>query len=258
MLTDTMNELEDELASEKSDSIFIKRILSLHDGLPLLDNLASLSFPSNKQFSNADNSSSASKTEKKQLKSGRKRQHPLLEGVKIHDKKTHDNILRRIHVHYISFIINVINELLNYFGFTVTFIDIDYNVKKELNKKKFSLLKNSNIGQILCQKVSPKFRKQSKQNLYKNNYTFHKVKSNKYVNFFLSQNYITLFKDVYLKDKRDINLDDLNFHFSENVKTYANFLSQLEKYEDKEEYEMKINEVIHKYYFKKFFEVEKI
>ena len=55
----------------------------------------------------------------------------------------------------------------------------------------------------------------------------------------------------------DINLADLNFHFSENVKTYANFLSELEKYEDKDEYEMKINEVIHKYYFKKFYEVEK-
>ena len=252
MLTDTMNELEDELASEKSDSIFIKRILSLHDGLPLLDNLASLSFPSNKQFSNADNSSSASKTEKKQLKSGRKRQHPLLEGVKIHDKKTHDNILRKIHVHYISFIINVINELLNYFGFTVTFIDIDYNVKKELNKKKFSLLKNSNIGQILCQKVSPKFRKQSKQNLYKNNYTFHKVKSNKYVNFFLSQNYITLFKDVYLKDKRYINEYGLIFPLSEKVKTYKDLFSKKKEKDEINEYKKKVDEVIQIYYLNMF------
>ena len=257
MLTDIMNKFEDDLTSEKSDSIIIKEIVNLHEGLPLLDDLSMLSFPWNTQFTNGDNSSSVSKTAKKESKSGRKRQNPLLEGVKKHDKKTPDNILRKVHVHYISFIIGVINELLNYFGFTVKFIDIDYNVKKEINKKKFSLLKNSNIGQILCQKVSPKFWKQSKQNLYKNNYTFDKVKANKYVNLFLSKNYIALFKDVYLKDKRDINLADLNFHFSENVKTYANFLSELEKYEDKDEYEMKINEVIHKYYFKKFFEVEK-
>jgi hypothetical protein len=119
-------------------------------------------------------------------------------------------------------------------------------------------LKNLNIGQILCKKVSSKFRKQFKQNSFKNNVVFDIVKTNKYVNIFLSQNYIKLFKDVYYQDKRDIIIDDLYFRLSENVKTYKNLLSEKFDEADAEEYKTKVNEVIHKYYFKNYFKVKKI
>jgi hypothetical protein len=257
MLThDIMSELEDELSLEKSDLIIEQNIPSFHVGLPLSDNLFLFSFSWNEQNSNADNSGSVSKPEKMKLLSGRKRQHQLIKGVKIHDKNAPDNILRKINVHYISFIKDAVNELLNHCEYTEKFIDIDYEEKRNITKKKFSSLKKSNIGEILCQKVSRKFRKQSNQNLYKNKDIFDKVKTNKYVNIFLSNNYITLFKDVYYENKRDIKLDDFNFRFSENVKTYSNLLS--EKFYDKDELKIKVNEVIHKHYLKNYFKVEKI
>jgi hypothetical protein len=237
---------------------------------PLLDNLPLFSFLSNQQTPNKDYSSSDcfeipdsrpfhvpdSENEKKKLRTGRKRKHQITEGEKIHDKNATDNVLRKIHVHYMTFIITTVNELLNYLGYKFKFIDIDYNNKKVLTKKRFSLLKRTSIGQILCQKVSPKFRKQSKENLYINNIIFNQVKENKIIKYFLSHNYITVFKDVYLKDKRYFNENDVKLQFSENVKTYENLLNKIKKYDDKDEYEKKINEVIQKYFLAKQFKVK--
>ena len=253
LVQDIMSESGDELSLEKTELIIGQNIPSFHMGLSLF------SFPSNEQNlngDNADNSGSVSKPEKMKLMSGRKRQHRLINGVRIHDKNAIDNILKKINVHYIAFIKDAVNELLNHCEYTEKFIDIDYKEKRNITKKKFSSLKKSNIGEILCQKVSRKFRKQSNQNLYKNKDIFDKVKTNKYVNNFLSKNYFTLFKDIYYENKRDIKLEDSNFQFSENVKTYANLLS--EKFDDKDECKIKVNEVIHKYYLKNYFKVEKI
>jgi hypothetical protein len=228
-----------------------------------LDNLSLFSFLINQQTLHENNYGSDSyglsdwplvdvpdsETEKMKLKSGRKRKRQLIDGEKIHDKHAADNILTKIHVHYMAFILNAVNELLNYLGYPLKFIDIDYKNKKDLTKKKFSVLKNTSIGQILCQKVSSKFRKQSKQNLFKNNIIFNQVSKNKIVNDFLSQKYIELFKDYYFSNKRNFNENGVNFQFSEKVKTFENLLSKIEKYDDKDEYKQKIYEVIKKYYF---------
>ena len=236
---------------------------------PLFDNLPLFSFLSNQEIPNKDYSTDCSEISafhpfhvpdsenvKKKLMAGRKRKHQITEGEKIHDKNATDNVLRKIHVHYMTFIITAVNELLNHLGYKLKFIDIDYSNKKVLTKKRFSLLKRTSIGQILCQKVSSKFRKQSKENLYKNTIIFNQVKENKIINYFLSHNYITVFKDVYLKDKRYFNENEVNFKFSENVKTFENLLDKIKKYDDKDEYEQKINEVIQKYYLAKQFAVK--
>ena len=80
------------------------------------------------------------------LKSGRKRKRQLKDGEKIHDKFAADNILRKIHVHFMSFILSVVNELLNHLeDCPFKFIDIDYKNKKALNKKKFPSLKTCSV-----------------------------------------------------------------------------------------------------------------
>ena len=250
-----MYDLIDELSLDKSFSINIGSIQGFNEDFPLLNDLFLFPFPSYYQNLDAVKNFSLSKTSKKKLSSSRKRKHQFIGGVKIHDKNAPDNILRKIQVHYITFIIDAVNELLHKLEYTEKFIDLDYNEKKNITKNNFSSLKNLNIGQILCKKISSKFRKQFKQNSFKNNVIFNIVKTNKYVNIFLSQNYIKLFQDVYYKDKRDNIIDDLYFKLSENVKTYKNLLS--EKFDDEEEYKTKVNEVIHKYYFTNYFKVKK-
>ena len=265
-----MNELlvEQLFTYEGEDNRLVDQI-SEQSSIQEEDNFPLLTFPLNQLSPNEENYGSDSyqcpdwpfvhvpdseneKIKKKKKKSGRKRERQLKEGEKIHDKFGPDNILRKIHVHFMSFILSVVNELLNHIEeCPFKFIDIDYKIKKSLlTKKRFQSLKNESIGKILCQKVSTKFRKKAKQNLFKNATIFNQVSKNKIANDFLSKEYITLFRDYYFINKRNYNENGVNFQFSEKVETYENLLREIEKeYDDKDEYKAKIGEVIQKYYF---------
>ena len=52
-------------------------------------------------------------------KKGRGRQRQMInnENLKIHDKFSTDNLLRKIQVHYLSFIISILNEILEQLNF---------------------------------------------------------------------------------------------------------------------------------------------
>ena len=169
---------------------------------------------------------------------------------KRHTKDTSDNILRKIQVHFLSFVVSFMNVLLTVLlkksGYSDIFVDIDYNIKKVISKKTFSSFKKMDIGEILRHKASPKFRTKNEEN---NSIIYEKVKENKDVNYFLSKNFIKLFKDVYLKNKRSINENGIVFDLPRNVETFDDFLNkQKRKYDDIKEYEQKINDVIKRSY----------
>jgi hypothetical protein len=233
-------EKEQILFLDESDQNFL-------DIIPLYEFLLYENIP---QIDDSTLCSIESKNEERQLiKSGRKRRRQLENGEKIHDRYSTDNILRRIQVHYMTFIINIVNELLNYLGYKYKFIDIDYNIKKAINKKQFYAIKKLNIAQIICQTSSPKFKNHSKQ---KNNNIYEKVKGDEKVNQFLSKTFMELFKDVYLKDKRYINENGLIFPLSEKVKTYKDLFSKKKEKDEINEYTKKVDEVIQIYYLNMF------
>ena len=233
-------EKEQILFLDESDQNFL-------DIIPLYEFLLYENIP---QIDDSTLCSIESKNEERQLiKSGRKRRRQLENGEKIHDRYSTDNILRRIQVHYMTFIINIVNELLNYLGYKYKFIDIDYNIKKAINKKQFYAIKKLNIAQIICQTSSPKFKNHSKQ---KNNNIYEKVKGDEKVNQFLSKTFMELFKDVYLKDKRYINEYGLIFPLSEKVKTYKKKKKKKKEKDEINEYKKKVDEVIQIYYLNMF------
>ena len=61
---------------------------------------------------------------------------------KSHDKFANDNLLRKIQVHYITFIISAINTILEALDYDEQFFKIDYELKKNINKDYFESLKN--------------------------------------------------------------------------------------------------------------------
>lgn len=204
------------------------------------------------------NNSSSSQSDERHtiIRSGRKRNRPLQIGDKIHDKYFEDNILRKIQVHYINFIRFYINEILEILGFKVKFYDINYNIKKITNKTNISLLKSLSISDILCQNISRKFRKTYKQNKNINKIIFNKVINNDIIKDIVFQKYERLFKDVYLKNKKCININGQNI-FLQTVKTFEDLLKKDKDFSTNRLYREKINEVIEKYYFKKYFKLEK-
>ncbi len=68
---------------------------------------------------------------------------------KVHDKFSTDNLLRKIQVHYISFIIAAINSILKNLGYKEEFLKLDYEAKKNVSRNYFEILKKSTLSDII-------------------------------------------------------------------------------------------------------------
>ena len=165
-------------------------------------------------------------------KRGRKKQtqkaHGKKKAVYSHDMFTLDNILTKIQTHYMNFIIDYANEVIHKFGYKDIFVQANSKYKKLVNKSNFSFLKGQNIGYILSLDISPKFRT---VNNFKNKILYEKVINIPIIKKLFDQNYISLFKNIYYKNKKYINLEyddkyDI-IHFSKNVKTFDALLEKI-------------------------------
>ena len=167
-----------------------------------------------------------------------------------HNKYSEDNIIKKIIGHYYNFIRDFINEILHNLGFKHQFFDIDYKIKINIPKKSINELKTSFIGDILCQKVSSKFRKNSKDNLK----IFNEVTQNNTIKKILEENYLKLFEDIYYKNKKIINLINYglntNIILSNKVKTFKDLLKK-KNVENDAAYKKKLNQVVLKYFLPK-------
>lgn len=184
-------------------------------------------------------------------KSGRKRakdNQEVQEDENIHSKKSKDNIIRKIQVHFLNFILSFINEIIKNYGFEKTFIDLDYKFKKIVNKKYVEKLKSKEIGQILIQEISPKFRKIHANDKEINNKIYLEVIKYDSIRKILSETYINIFRNFYYINKRDINDYGLNIKLSNNVKTYQDLL---DKHSEESDYVEKIKKAVKENYLPK-------
>ena len=144
------------------------------------------------------------------------------ENRKIHDIYSTDNILRKIQVHYLNFIILFINILLKNLNYSEEFFKLDYEFKKNIFLES---LKKQTLGEIISNKISIKYKKYDK-NINKTIYE--KIKENEILNNILSENYIKFFKKIYYKSYYNINLKeyglDKEIILSKKVKMYKDFL----------------------------------
>ena len=104
------------------------------------------------------------KNSKKLLfEASKKKGRPKLSGnKKEHDKHCLDNILVKIQVHFLSFIINLSNDALKaQFGekTTYNFKHLSHGIKKEINFNSFYKNKNCIIKDILKKDISSKYKK---------------------------------------------------------------------------------------------------
>ena len=80
---------------------------------------------------------------------------------KNHNKFDTDNILTKIQVNYITFIVLFLNFILDFFNYDKSerFKQIDYKVKQVVNQNHFNDLKSKKLHEIICMKISPKNKK---------------------------------------------------------------------------------------------------
>lgn len=175
---------------------------------------------------------------KKKRGRGTKNQDPNL---KIHDKFAPDNLLRKIQVHYLTFIIAFLNEILQKMNYGKRFLKLDYEFKKNVNKTNVQDLKTKNIKDIICNKISKKYRNKENNNLLICEEIKDK-KENELINNILSENYLKLFKKIYYKSNKIINLKeyglDENIVLSRNIKMFGDLLKgkENEAYDNRDQY----------------------
>ena len=176
----------------------------------------------------------------KKKKRGRGTKNPD-PNLKTHDKFAPDNLLRKIQVHYLTFIIAFLNEILQKMNYGKRFLKLDYEFKKNVNKTNIQNLKTKNIKDIICNKISKKYRNKEANNLLICEEIKDK-KENELINNILSENYLKLFKKIYYKSNKIINLKeyglDENIVLSRNIKMFDDLLKvkENEAYDNHDQY----------------------
>lgn len=166
----------------------------------------------------------------------------------IHDKNSSDNLKRKIHVHFLSFIVSYLNEILKNLNYKQRFLQLDYYFKKNINNERLKYIKKQSIGDIIRNRISYKY----KQNKYYNVIIYEQIKENEILNKILSQSYLNLFKNIYYKSNNIISLKEYglnkNIFLSTKVKMYKDLLYNIKDLDINKEHIKKINECIGRYF----------
>ena len=135
---------------------------------------------------------------------------------RVHTSTDFDNLQRKIQVHYLTFIVNFINEILyNFYPYEkkLRFLNISYEQKKNVSFNHINDLKNKKIGEILKLPPSPKYKIKSDNNI--NEINFNKIcETNIFLKNFFEKNYLDFFNEYYIKDNKTISFCDKVINFS--------------------------------------------
>jgi len=130
---------------------------------------------------------------------------------RIHDNYSSDNLLTKIQVHYLNFIINYLNAVLSQLDYkdTEIFIPLDNEFKKKINKAQFLALRTKKISDLLLhEKISPKF---STRHPDSNKILYNKIKDNEIIRKICDTNFFDFFKNIYYKSNYCINLENYGY-----------------------------------------------
>ena len=179
----------------------------------------------------------------KNRKRGRK---PLKESKRQHNALDQDNIIRKIQVHFLSFIIYFCNDLIQVIlpnNKDLCFKNINYELKKTVNHAYIENLKSKKIGDILQFTASPK-NKKFDGNINKT--TFEKICSiNPFLKKFFEMSYLDMFNNYYCRNEREIDVGEYKVKLSQRTRL---FIDLIEKNHSSKE---KIREIAEQYFINK-------
>ena len=123
---------------------------------------------------------------------------------RIHNKKTSDNISRKIQVFYIAFIVGFLNKILALLGYEESFLKLDYQFTSKIKNEYIESLKQKKIGEIISNKISKKYKH---YNPYHNKLLCEKLENDIVMQRIFNENYLKLFK-IFLENKRKVCLKE--------------------------------------------------
>ena len=157
---------------------------------------------------------------------GRKPLNPL-KTKRIHDATDYDNIIRKIQVHFLTFLVSFANDLVEAFlpnHKELRFKNCDYNLKKTVRHSYVEELKKNTFGSILQFQASPKNRN-CEEIFNRKIYNNVCLLSSELQNFF-NKSYLDLFVDYYYQKNRSLSINDVNVKLSPKTKLFADLLEK--------------------------------
>ena len=177
---------------------------------------------------NSEDNDNISYDEIKKITLNKKRgRKALKESKRQHNALDQDNIIRKIQVHFLSFIIYFCNDLILTFlpsHKDLAFKNIQYELKKTVNHAYIENLKKKNIGDILQLKASPKNKKFS-GNI--NKITFDKIcQLNPFLKAFFEMSYLDMFNNYYCQNQREIDVGGYKVKLSQRTRLFIDLVSK--------------------------------
>lgn len=186
--------------------------------------------------------------EKQSKKKGRKRnidKTSQIAQTETHDRNSADNIFQKIQTHFHSFIPdshNVIFSKLGLFEDKEKLIKISHEEIKGMKIKNFNTYLKMSVREILGKDTNQKYKNKN------NKLILQKLENNEIAKELLSETYKNLFKNIYYKSRRTINLGKYGIIElpKDKVEMYEDFI---EKNRGDETYVQRIDEYIRKKIF---------
>ena len=184
-------------------------------------------------------------------KHGRKIKKDFL-GNKIHSSNSSDNILCKLHIHFLKFLVNFANDaiktVLKHKERTkLEFKQIEHSIKVQISKKNLVILAKKPIGDVLQLDISKKYKKLSLDKNYNKNIYNQVIASSSWLKNLFDMNYLDAF-ELYYNDYRPKKLFEFErkeIKFSKKTKTFF----CLYEYET-EEKKTKLKSTAENYYLK--------
>ena len=162
------------------------------------------------------------------IEKNKKRGRKSRKKKKFHLKSDFDNVLTKIQIHFLNFLINVSNDVLKA---TLTknnlhFKHINYKFKKQITYEHIKYLKTVPIKVLLEKDISSKYRKYSKD--FNSKILQQVIPSSKWLEEFFNMKYLSLFRIYYnnCKPLKQINFNGKNINLSLNTKSFFNLLKK--------------------------------
>ena len=215
------------------ENIFIEKIIPFDIDFEEEENKEELYFIKKFLLNDKKNEISISTDEKskndKELKFLEKKK---IKRKKEHDKFEKDNAMRKINIHFISFIVKFVNynikKLLS--NKHPLFANLSYDFKKNINNNTFKELKSKTIGEVLKNEGSNKNKRNMVYQKDENEKLYNSV-HNTVLKDLLDINYIQFFRQVYMQAPDKNKLEVLKkYNIPKNILFFDDFVkSEVEK-----------------------------
>ena len=164
---------------------------------------------------------------KKYIRNKKRGRKPQKESKRQHNALDQDNIIRKIQVHFLTFIICFINDLVQTVlpnSKDLCFKNINYEFKKTVNHAYIENLKSKNIGDILILRASPKNRKFD-SNI--NEIIFNKIcVISPFLKEFFELSYLDMFNNYYIKEERELDVEGYHVKLSQRTKIFNDLIEK--------------------------------